>query len=144
MDTQNITEATEFKNLAEAESILRHLQEDVEMIQAQLGDKRPPPDKSMIEWEAWRRDAKFAIAIKRSRLRYVKDWIRRAGQNEGAARHIKDYGMNPDESITILWALHKVARKYASERNWDISEDDRKVIDSAQWYIRKELGWDAA
>lgn len=128
-----------FETLEDAERVHQEFIEDVQNIQAQLGDKQRTDEhgnrlNAKAYW-AWRKSAQHALAKKLTELRAVKAWIR---EHRKAAPLLEDRE-----------ALHHLRKLCAilddlMEEDVEFDAEESKQIAAAKGFLRRGIHHETA
>jgi len=120
-------------SLAEAEALRVELTNDVQSIQAQLGDKqRTDEDGNRLtskEYWSWKKRAQHALNQKLDHLRYVKTWIRENRQAAYPSRMA-----TADEAIAHVRTLCSILLVMRDEEV-EFSAEESLQIDAAKNFL---------
>lgn len=119
-------------DLVEAKTRICSLFGEIELIEAQMSDpNRTDPKGTRLtgsEYRSWKRNARYALAAKKSEYQYLKLWVqlRREALEEAFREKVKD------GEAMILALVDVINRIFDSYPDVGVSASDQAVIDAAR------------
>jgi hypothetical protein len=126
------------KSLDEAETLRAQLTNDVQSIQAQLGDKQRTDEEgrrlTSKEYWAWKKRAQHALNQKLDELRFIKNWIRERRHAMTAVGIRVDHPPPVEEALGHLRALCTLLDSLRLE-DVDFDPEETTQIDAAREFL---------